>query len=63
MNAFFWTAGHLGWGIFLALVYSFACVLVGDFVWRLVTVRGRTLLAALGAIWVLGIVVIVAAMH
>lgn len=63
MSAFFWSAGHLGWGVFLMLVYSCACLLVGDLVWRLVTLRARTLVAVLGLAWVLGIVVIFVAMH
>lgn len=59
MNTFLWTSGHLGWGIFVAVVFSGLWLLVTDLCWRLLTVKTRYLLAWMGSGWLIGISIIV----
>lgn len=61
MSEFFWSSGHLGWGCFFILVYTCACLLAGDLVWRLVTVSTRRLMALFSVCWLLGVGVILLA--
>lgn len=58
MNPFFWTSGHLSWGLFSALVFSGVWLLVGDLAWRLLTTRAAYLVALLAASWAIGVVTI-----
>lgn len=58
MSAFFWTAGHLGWGFFALLVFSAVWLLFTDFVWRLKTVAIRRLLAMMACGWLVGALLI-----
>lgn len=58
MNGFFWTSGHLGWGIFALVVFSGLWCLVSDLAWRLLAVRARRLAFALGVGWVAGVALI-----
>lgn len=60
MMEFFWSAHHLGWACFLLLAYSGVCLLAGDLVWRLFTLRGRRLAGAVAGGWLAGVVLIVA---
>lgn len=55
MSGFIWSSGHLGWGFFLLLVYSAACVIAGDLAWRLVTINARKLVPILGVCWLVGV--------
>lgn len=55
MSGFFWSSGHLSWGLFFILVYSAVCWLAGDVAWRLVTVGTMRLAALFGACWLLGV--------
>lgn len=59
MNAFFWSAGHLGWGLFALVVFTGLWLLLADIVWRLVRMRALRLTAAVAAGWIIGVVVIV----
>ncbi len=55
MNAFFWTSGHLGWGIFAFVVFTGLWCLLTDLVWRLTTLRiGRLALVMLSG-WLMGL--------
>ncbi|MGN8158615.1 hypothetical protein ACS8Y6_09860 [Salinisphaera sp. RV14] len=56
MPGWLYTDGHLGWALFAALVYTGAGVLVGDYVWRRVTIPAKLLLAAAVGVWVLGLI-------
>lgn len=59
MKDFFWSSGHLGWGIFALAVFTLLWWLLSDLVWRLKTVRIGRLLSAMFAGWVVGIALIV----
>lgn len=61
MSEFFWSSGHLGWGIFSMLIFSGVWLLVCDLAWRLWTTRAARLIAVLAASWAIGIVVILLA--
>lgn len=58
MSPFFWTSGHLGWGIFSALIFSGVWLLMGDIAWRLWTTRVARLIAVLATSWTIGIIAI-----
>lgn len=58
MNDFFWTSGHLGWGIFALLVFSGLWLLMADLVWRLFTVKTNRLAAIMGVAWLAVIAII-----
>ncbi|WP_329743210.1 hypothetical protein [Dyella sp. A6] len=60
MTTFFWSAGHLGWFFFGAIVFSVVCLLVTDIAWRVMRTSSRRLLAIVGVVWVLGIAALVA---
>lgn len=59
MSAFFWNAGHLGWGIFALAVFTALWLLGADLVWRLKTVSIRRLGPAVIAGWLLGAALVV----
>jgi riboflavin transporter FmnP len=59
MNEFLWASGHLGWGIFAAVVVTGLWVLLADVYWRLKSTRMASLLGMAAAGWVLGVGVIV----
>src|SRR5690348_1000967 len=49
MSAFFWTSGHLGWGVFAVAVFSGLWWLLADLVWRLISIRiGRLAVVVAG---------------
>lgn len=54
MNDFFWTSGHLGWGVFSLVVFTCLWILLSDLIWRLKHVRISRLAAALLAGWIVG---------
>lgn len=55
MNGFFWTSGHLGWGIFALAVFTGLWWLLSDLVWRLSNVRVGRLAVAMLLGWVVGV--------
>lgn len=58
MTAFFWSAGHLGWGFFALLVFSGLWWLAYDLVWRLRDMPGARLATRMGAGWIVGVALI-----
>lgn len=58
MNGFFWTAGHLGWGIFAVAVFTGLWILLSDFCWRMKSVRIVLFGATMAAGWMIGVVLI-----
>jgi len=54
MNGFFWTTGHLGWGIFALVLFTGVWLLVSDLMWRLSSVRIGRLATALLIGWIIG---------
>lgn len=58
MTAFFWSSGHIGWGLFATLAISGLWLLSLDLVWRLCNISIRRLLLWMGGVWVLGIAII-----
>lgn len=59
MPDWIFTNGHLGWPLFIGLVYSGLGVLVADYVWRRVTMPARSLLAVVLTVWLLGLLILV----
>jgi hypothetical protein len=55
MNGFFWTSGHLGWGIFALAVFTGLWWLLSDLVWRLSNVRIGRLAVVMLIGWVIGV--------
>lgn len=55
MNGFFWTSGHLGWGIFVFVVFTSLWCLLSDLVWRLKSVRIGRLALAMSIGWIIGV--------
>lgn len=60
MNGFFWSSGHLGWGIFSLLVFTAAWWLLADLVWRSLNIRIRRFVAVMAAGWIVLVALIVA---
>jgi predicted membrane channel-forming protein YqfA (hemolysin III family) len=58
MNEFFWTSGHLGWGIFALVVFTALWGLFSDLVWRSRNVRIGKLAVAMSIGWIVGVGVI-----
>lgn len=63
MSHFFWSSGHLGWGIFALIVFSGLWCLLADLIWRLVATRARVLAFALSVGWVAGVALILLGFH
>jgi hypothetical protein len=59
MSDFLWSAGHLGWGVFVLVVFTGLWWLLGDLYWRLQSIRVGRLLLALAAGWALGAALVV----
>lgn len=59
MNAFFWSSGHLGWGVFALVVFTGLWLLTGDLVWRVKTSRFSRLAIGVAAGWLVGAAFIV----
>jgi hypothetical protein len=59
MSGFFWTSGHLGWGIFAIVVFTGLWWLLADLVWRLKSVRIRQLAVTMLIGWMVGVGLIV----
>jgi hypothetical protein len=55
MNGFFWTSGHLGWGIFALVVFTGLWCLLSDLVWRLSGIKIGRLAAAMTTGWIIGV--------
>jgi len=55
MNAFWWTSGHLGWGVFALAVFTGIWWLLSDLCWRLLTISISRLLAVMGIAWLVGV--------
>lgn len=54
MNGFFWVSGHLGWGIFVLVIFTGLLWLLADLVWRLTRVGIKQLAAAMLIGWIIG---------
>lgn len=54
MSEFFWSSGHLGWGIFALLVFTGLWWLLSDLVWRVRNVRIGRLAIAVSIGWIIG---------
>ena len=63
MSEFFWTSGHLGWGVFALVVFTCLWLLLTDLVWRLTRVRIRRLAAAMVSGWLIGFGLILLAFY
>lgn len=55
MSGFFWTSGHLGWGIFAVVVFTVLWALLSDLVWRLHRIRIHQLTAGMTLGWIVGV--------
>lgn len=55
MPDWLYVQGHIGWPLFVVLIYSGLAVLVIDYVWRRVTMPARRLLAASVTLWAIGL--------
>jgi hypothetical protein len=55
MNGFFWTSGHLGWGVFAFVAFTGLWCLLADLVWRLRSVRIGRLMVAMLIGWIIGV--------
>lgn len=55
MSGFFWTSGHLGWGIFSLAVFTLLWCLIFDVVWRLRNTKVGRLAVAMSIGWVIGV--------
>jgi len=55
MNAFWWTSGHLGWGVFALAAFTGIWGLFFDLCWRLLAIRIGRLWALMTIGWMLGI--------
>lgn len=63
MSGFFWTSGHLGWGIFALIVFTGLWWLLADVYWRLKNTRIGGLVIAMGVGWLIGAGLIVLAFY
>lgn len=59
MNGFFWSSGHLGWGIFSLIMFTALWWLLGDLVWRLKKIGVGRFLSAMSVGWLVGTTLIV----
>jgi len=55
MNEFFWTSGHLGWGIFALAAFTGLWLLLSDLVWRLISIRFGRLAVTMSIGWTIGV--------
>lgn len=58
MSAFFWTSGHLGWGLFAMSVFTGLWWLSCDVYWRVQRTSIRRLLVTLALGWMIGALLI-----
>jgi len=63
MNAFFWTCGHIGWGLFAVLVFTGLWWFLSDVVWRLKSSPVRRLAVMMSGGWIIGIGLILLGFH
>lgn len=63
MNGFFWTSGHLGWGIFAIVVFTALWCILSDLIWRLRNIRIHQLTIGMVVSWVVGILFILLGFH
>lgn len=61
MNGFLWTSGHVGWGLFDLIVFTGLWVLVGDWLWRVTSMKFARLAMGIGVGWAAGVALILAA--
>jgi len=54
VSDFFWTSGHLGWGVFALAVFTGLWWLLTDLCWRLRNARIGPLLLAMSIGWMAG---------
>lgn len=59
MMTFFWSHGHLGWGLFYTLVFTLSAILVVDLIWRLVRISAKALVFFSAFVWFIGIIFII----
>ena len=55
MNDFFWSSGHLDWGVFVVAVFTGLWWLLSDLIWRLSSVRLARLALAMLIGWGAGV--------
>ncbi len=55
MNGFFWSCGHLGWGIFALSAFTGLWLLLFDLIWRLRSIRIGRLVVAMSLGWGVGL--------
>lgn len=63
MSDFFWVSGHLGWGLFSLIAFTFLWVLLFDLVWRLRNTGSIRLATAMSAGWAVGFGLILLAVY
>ncbi|MDE2154333.1 MAG: hypothetical protein KGJ32_00340 [Xanthomonadaceae bacterium] len=63
MNGFFWTCGHLGWGIFALAVFTGLWWLLTDLYWRLNRIKAGRLVATMATGWIVGAGLILLALY
>jgi hypothetical protein len=54
MSDFFWSSGHLGWGVFVLALFTGLWFLLFDMVWRLKSMRITRLATVMSVGWVVG---------
>lgn len=54
MSGFFWSSGHLGWGVFAIAVFTCLWWLLVDLIWRLRSIRLHKLAVAVSLGWLVG---------
>lgn len=59
VNDFFWSSGHLGWGVFAVVVFSGLWLLLADVIWRLRNIKIRRFAAIMAMGWLVGSLLIV----
>lgn len=55
MSDFIWVNGHLGWGLFILVVFTGLWWLLSDVLWRLQNTAVARLAAGMLAGWTLGV--------
>ncbi len=55
MSDFFWSSGHMGWGIFALVVFTGLWWLLADLVWRLKSIGIGRLAIAMASGWIIGV--------
>lgn len=59
MKGFFWSFGHIGWGIFAVAIFTVLWLLVSDWIWRTKTVSFVRFVVIFLMGWVAGVGLII----